>query len=192
MLGGTLGERKDSYCNRLPCIRRADVILILCCLCTALLLGAYFIFHRTAGSTVWISHDGVVLEQIHFNEIDQEGQTIYFLIRYLPEVGAQEAGMPEKHGEKPPEAEVIWYEHYPELPETGSYNLISLADGKITMEAADCRDQICVHHRPIMSVGESIICLPHKFVVEVTGSGRTKGTVLEQKKDDEQLDGVTR
>jgi hypothetical protein len=37
------------------------------------------------------------------------------------------------------------------------------------MEAADCRDQICVHHIPISGSGESIICLPHKLVVTVTG-----------------------
>ena len=73
------------------------------------------------------------------------------------------------------------------------------------MEAADCRDQICVRHRAVSAVGESIICLPHKLVVEITtGEAHLRGTGKEQtgkrdlldRKDDlqdsteEALDGV--
>ena len=37
------------------------------------------------------------------------------------------------------------------------------------MIEADCPDLICVHHKPISRQGESIVCLPHKVIVEVTG-----------------------
>ena len=32
---------------------------------------------------------------------------------------------------------------------------------------ADCPDQICVKHHPVRVRGETIVCLPHKLVVEI-------------------------
>lgn len=46
-------------------------------------------------------------------------------------------------------------------------NEIEIKDGKVSMVYADCRDQICVNHVPINKEYESIICLPHKVVVEI-------------------------
>lgn len=50
-----------------------------------------------------------------------------------------------------------------------------IADGKADMEASDCPDRICVKHRPIGRVGESIICLPNRVVITVEGNGETTG-----------------
>ena len=36
------------------------------------------------------------------------------------------------------------------------------------MKEADCPDQICVRHKAISKSGESIVCLPHKVVVEIS------------------------
>ena len=47
------------------------------------------------------------------------------------------------------------------------YNIILIKDGKASVTAADCRNQICVEHKPISEGGESIICLPHRIVVEI-------------------------
>lgn len=47
------------------------------------------------------------------------------------------------------------------------FHVISVSDKNVTMIEADCRDQICVNHKPINRKGESIICLPHKLVVTV-------------------------
>lgn len=47
------------------------------------------------------------------------------------------------------------------------YNIIVVSDGEVTVKEADCRDHICVKHQPISKCGETIICLPHKLVVEV-------------------------
>ena len=52
--------------------------------------------------------------------------------------------------------------------ETG-YNVITVKDGEVTVTEADCRDQICVEHKKIKKTGETIVCLPHKLVVTVTG-----------------------
>lgn len=46
-------------------------------------------------------------------------------------------------------------------------NTILIKDGKVSCIEADCPDKICVKHKSIDKAGESIICLPHRFVVEV-------------------------
>lgn len=49
------------------------------------------------------------------------------------------------------------------------YNIITVQDGYVSMQEADCRDQICVEHKKIHLTGETIVCLPHKLVVEIVG-----------------------
>lgn len=46
-------------------------------------------------------------------------------------------------------------------------NTVVIKSGTVSVESADCPDKICVRHNPVDSVGETIICLPHKLVVEV-------------------------
>lgn len=48
-------------------------------------------------------------------------------------------------------------------------------------EKADCKDQICADHKAIEKSGETIVCLPHKVVIEIRS---------EDGKEQE-LDGVT-
>ena len=50
------------------------------------------------------------------------------------------------------------------------YNIIDIKDGQVSMTEADCHNQVCVHHKPIEKNGQSIICLPHKVVVEIVSS----------------------
>lgn len=71
-----------------------------------------------------------------------------------------------------------WYEEgeeAPKIPEGIHYNTLKLSKSGVSMEAADCPDQICVHHIPIKGGGESIICLPHKLVVEIQGETEENG-----------------
>ena len=49
-------------------------------------------------------------------------------------------------------------------------NVLRIEEGKGQMIQADCRDQICVHHRPIDSLGEVIVCLPNRVIVSVIKS----------------------
>ena len=61
--------------------------------------------------------------------------------------------------------------------ESGSlsdYNIIQIKNGSVNMTEADCHNQVCVNHKPISRTGQSIICLPHKVVVEIT-SGKEDG-----------------
>ena len=47
-------------------------------------------------------------------------------------------------------------------------NTIVIKDGKVYVKEANCRDKICVHHRPISKAGEDpIVCLPNKVTVSV-------------------------
>lgn len=49
----------------------------------------------------------------------------------------------------------------------GGENTLVIENGQADMTEADCPDKVCVDHAPISDVGESIICLPHKVVVEI-------------------------
>ena len=49
------------------------------------------------------------------------------------------------------------------------YNIVHTENGQAFVTEADCRDQICVEHKKIEKTGETIVCLPHKMVVEIIG-----------------------
>lgn len=46
-------------------------------------------------------------------------------------------------------------------------NTLVIKDGKAYISEANCPDKICVAHREISKTGETIVCLPHKLVVEI-------------------------
>lgn len=49
-------------------------------------------------------------------------------------------------------------------------NRIVIKDGVACVSQANCPDKICAGHRPVSKVNESIVCLPHKLVVEIVSS----------------------
>lgn len=51
----------------------------------------------------------------------------------------------------------------------GGYNEIVIEYGYVKVNSADCPDELCVHTGTIDKSGETIVCLPHRVVVEVTG-----------------------
>lgn len=53
--------------------------------------------------------------------------------------------------------------------ENGNKNVLIIRDKKAYMEEANCPDKLCVKQRAIAKTGESIICLPHKLVVQIIG-----------------------
>lgn len=48
-------------------------------------------------------------------------------------------------------------------------NYLVIVDGKASVIEADCPDGLCVRQRDIRYEGETIVCLPHKLVVEIKG-----------------------
>lgn len=67
------------------------------------------------------------------------------------------------------------------IPEKNGTNIMQIKDGKVTMKKADCKDQICADHKPIEKSGETIVCLPHKVVIEIKSENGKE----------QELDGVT-
>ena len=67
------------------------------------------------------------------------------------------------------------------IPVNNGRNIMQIKDGKVTMKQANCPDQICTDHKPIEKSGETIVCLPHKVVIEIKAEN-TK---------EQELDGVT-
>ena len=53
------------------------------------------------------------------------------------------------------------------VAEGGGYNRIVIKDGTVCVSEADCPDKNCVHKGAVSEVNETIICLPHKLVIEV-------------------------
>ncbi len=58
------------------------------------------------------------------------------------------------------------------------YNKIVIDDGIVSMLEADCKDQVCVHSKAISKPGESIVCLPHKVVVQINGTAKNDVDVI--------------
>ena len=58
------------------------------------------------------------------------------------------------------------------------FNIVETKDGQVFVTEADCRDQICVDHKKIEKVGETIVCLPHKMVVEIIGEGEAEADMV--------------
>lgn len=46
-------------------------------------------------------------------------------------------------------------------------NVLTIRDGKAYVSSANCPDGICAETRAAQYVGETIVCLPHKVVIEI-------------------------
>ena len=52
------------------------------------------------------------------------------------------------------------------------YNLIEVGDEKVRVIEASCPDHIDVKKGYISGIGETIVCLPNRFVVEIKGTDK--------------------
>lgn len=60
----------------------------------------------------------------------------------------------------------------------GGSNQIIIKDKSVRMFEADCPDKICVHTGKITKTGETIVCLPHRVVVEINGKQKHVDAVV--------------
>ncbi len=160
-------------------IRKTDIVLIIFFLTAALLAGLLFLRGQDAGDMVHITCDGreicsVALRQTKSGDAGESTQDGYYLITC-----SHEGAVAEYYADKPEG----------KLTDGTGYNLIRIADGSVSVVSADCHEQICVHHKPITGEGETIVCLPHRLVVEITGG--KAGDSSDDAPADE-LDGVVR
>jgi hypothetical protein len=59
----------------------------------------------------------------------------------------------------------------------GGTNLLIIQDGEAWVEEASCPDGLCKNMGKISQVGQSVICLPNKVVVEILDKeGEVSGT----------------
>lgn len=56
--------------------------------------------------------------------------------------------------------------HHPD----GGYNILIIQNGYADVAEADCPDELCVLQRKIHANGETIVCLPHKLVIQIVSS----------------------
>ncbi|MCQ2547199.1 MAG: NusG domain II-containing protein [Clostridia bacterium] len=59
----------------------------------------------------------------------------------------------------------------------GHFNRVQIRDGQVSVDAADCTGQDCVHSHAISKGGETIVCLPNKLVLEITGGEKAYDSV---------------
>lgn len=48
-------------------------------------------------------------------------------------------------------------------------NTIEIRNGSLRVTEADCPDKLCVYQKAISRPGETVVCLPHRLVIEVIG-----------------------
>jgi len=54
------------------------------------------------------------------------------------------------------------------VDDAGNENIVVREGTSVHMHDANCTDQLCVRQGEIDQVGETIVCLPHQFVVEIS------------------------
>ncbi|MDU7163786.1 MAG: NusG domain II-containing protein [Anaerococcus vaginalis] len=62
------------------------------------------------------------------------------------------------------------------------YNVVEIKNKEVRMKEANCRDLLCTHMPSIKKVGETIVCLPHRLILEIISS--------DDKKNDDEIDKV--
>ena len=59
----------------------------------------------------------------------------------------------------------------------GGYNLLVIQNGEAWLSEADCPNLLCVKTGKIRYAGQSIVCLPHKLAVRITGGASSLDAV---------------
>jgi len=53
------------------------------------------------------------------------------------------------------------------------YNTVVIRDGAVAVSEANCGDHTCMRRGEIDRSGETIICLPHRLIIEIVGGDNT-------------------
>jgi len=59
------------------------------------------------------------------------------------------------------------------------YNIIHIENGSVWIEEANCLNQVCVKHSGIEKIGETIVCLPHKLIIEIKGDKKSLDIIVD-------------
>ncbi len=47
------------------------------------------------------------------------------------------------------------------------YNTVVISEGTVSVSEADCANQVCVHTPAARRVGDTVVCLPHRFYIVI-------------------------
>ncbi|RRK11733.1 NusG domain II-containing protein [Lactiplantibacillus garii] len=65
--------------------------------------------------------------------------------------------------------------HYTYRAKDGDYNTVTFKPHKVAITKANCSDQVCIRRGWITKPGQTIVCLPHKVLIEIkSDSGHVK------------------
>jgi|LSQX01.3.fsa_nt_gb hypothetical protein len=59
----------------------------------------------------------------------------------------------------------------------GGYNIVKISSEGVVVLDANCPDRLCVSSPTIKVPGQSIVCIPHKFVVRIIGESQGDNAV---------------
>ena len=57
-----------------------------------------------------------------------------------------------------------------EIKSGNHINKIKIVNNKLSIVEANCPDSLCIHQGEILKVGQSVVCLPNKVMVEIKGN----------------------
>ncbi|WP_010632128.1 NusG domain II-containing protein [Sporolactobacillus vineae] len=69
-------------------------------------------------------------------------------------------------------------EEFTVYTKSGDYNTIEVNKNRIRIKKANCPDQICVRTGYISEPGQTIVCLPHRVVIEIHRADRSEAPVI--------------
>lgn len=155
--------------NQSTRFRSADLILILILFLCGLAAFAFIKIYEKPGKTVQVSVDGQIVGDF---PLDREREIVITpdsLKEFLSVSSKENEDTSSKENADISSKENADRKHESQGEGESFRNLLVIKDGKASMKEADCPDKICVAHKPICKKGETIVCLPHKVVVEVRG-----------------------
>ena len=91
----------------------------------------------------------------------------FWFVQYINSMQAEAVLRIYQNGELRGEYDLSQPQTLPVKEEDYGYNLVMIEDGTVRITDADCPDQLCMKQRSISKNGESIICLPHKLVLQI-------------------------
>ncbi|GAA0114616.1 NusG domain II-containing protein [Clostridium senegalense] len=100
----------------------------------------------------YVNNSGAISEQV-YAVVTSDGK-VFKEIRLDNHVGEEEFKLETKNG----------------------YNIIKVMDNKIGIIDSDCKDKVCKQVGYIHRVGETVVCLPHKVVIEIKGNIKNNNT----------------
>lgn len=146
-------------------LTKADVLLLAAVLAAAVLFFILFQTGRKPGSRAVISYDGGIVLELSLSRKEAD----YYLVLWETD-SAGNAGLYRLS----PDAWETEAEALTAAEGVEAYNLLVCENGEVRMIQSSCPDLICVRHEAVSKTGETIVCLPHRLVIEITGAPETE------------------